>query len=144
MGSAQHRRNNNRRKARPDSEPTYDGVTDFAIYRRDGWMCQMPECLHPDSREIVAGRKSRISASLPGASGDPWRPSIDHVVPLASGGRDDAVNKRAAHQLCNEAAQEHYGRGRGNLSRTIGDEAAPQLVALRDALAGEQRLRQKE
>jgi hypothetical protein len=122
MSSAQHRRNSNRRKARGGGEPTYDGVTDWAIYRRDGWECKMPECLCGDGREISQDRTQRASA--PGATGDPWRASIDHIVPLAEGGRDDAANKRSAHALCNEAGQEHWGRGRQPLSYTIGERYA--------------------
>lgn len=30
----------------------YDGVTDEQIYDRDGWQCQLPECLCPDGRAI--------------------------------------------------------------------------------------------
>lgn len=128
MGSAQHRRNHNRRKARGGGESTYDGVTDGAIYRRDEWQCKMPECLCPDGREIAHTRGGQLSANRPGTSADPWRGSIDHVIPLASAGRDDAPNKRAAHALCNEAAQGHYKRRKPGLSHTIGD--APGAAAL--------------
>ncbi len=124
MAQGQHRRTNQRRKQRPDGEATYDGVTDWMIYNRDGWLCQMPECLRPEGREIERGRAGRagmVSANRPGQAGDPWRASIDHITPLAEGGRDDAPNKRAAHALCNEAKEGHWGRGQRRLSYTIGD-----------------------
>ena len=121
MSGSQRRRTRQRRVARPDDEATYDGVTDWAIYERDGWMCKMPECLCPDGREIAERRR----IGLPDQTGDPWRASIDHIVPLASGGRDDAANKRAAHQRCNEGGQAHWGRARQPLSYTIGDVIGP-------------------
>ena len=124
MSAAQSRRNRNRRKSRPDGEATYDGVTDWAIYGRDGWLCQMPECRCPDGRPIDQAK----TGNRPAALNNPWRASIDHIVPLAENGRDDAPNKRAAHQRCNEAAQEHWGRGRQRLSHTIGE--APVVAEL--------------
>lgn len=127
MGRGQHRRNNNRRKARPDGEATYDGITDWTIYGRDGWECKMPECLCPDGREISPARTQCANANRPREPHDPWRASIDHIVPLAEGGRDDAPNKRAAHALCNEASQEHWGRRRP-LSYAIGDVIDPERL----------------
>lgn len=131
MGSSQHRRNNKRRKARPSGEATYDGVTDWAIYQRDEWECKMPECLCPDGRAISRTGTQRASSNRPGMAGDPWRASIDHIIPLAADGPDAAANKRAAHALCNEAGQEHWGRGRQRLSYAIGDVTG--LAALRAA-----------
>jgi len=127
MTGSQHRRTNLRRKLRPAGEPTYDSVTDVRIYRRDGWQCQMPACLHPDGRAITPG--------LPVT--DVWRASIDHIEPLAGGGRDDAPNKRAAHQLCNEAHVAGFGRRvrhRRALTYTIGDIAGDLLRNLAGAL----------
>jgi 5-methylcytosine-specific restriction endonuclease McrA len=55
----------------------------------------MPECLCPDGRAI--------DPDLRGST-DMWAPSIDHIIPLAQGGRDSDGNTRAAHRRCNEAA----------------------------------------
>ena len=107
MGAGQSRRNRHRRKARPGGEATYDGVTDFKIYSRDFWSCQMPECLCPEGRAIDP---ASFQHKRQGETGGPWRASVDHIIPLSEGGWDIAANKRAAHQLCNEAAQEHYPR----------------------------------
>lgn len=56
-----------------------------AIYVRDGWVCQI--CGEGTSRRFTAG--------------DPWSPTLDHIVPRARGGSDDAVNLRLAHSWCN-------------------------------------------
>lgn len=106
MSAGQSRRNRNRRKARPGGESTYDGVSDSRIYERDFWACQMPECLCPHGRPISPASFQRKQGTV----SDPWRASIDHIIPLADGGWDIAANKRAAHQLCNEAAAQHYPR----------------------------------
>lgn len=42
-----------------------------------------------------------IDYSLPHR--DPGEFVVDHVVPLARGGRDDITNKAAAHRACNAA-----------------------------------------
>jgi 5-methylcytosine-specific restriction endonuclease McrA len=83
---------------RRDPGSTYDGVTDTEIYRRDNWTCRMPRCLCP----VDEGGRA-IDPELRGHAVS-WAPSVDHVIPLAQGGRDDAANKRAAHQLCNADA----------------------------------------
>jgi 5-methylcytosine-specific restriction endonuclease McrA len=75
----------------------YDGVTDEQIYRRDKWVCLMPECVCPDG--------AAIDPDLLGAGG-PWAPSIDHITPLRDGGLDNSRNKRAAHQRCNNNANQ--------------------------------------
>ena len=82
-----------RRRVKGDS-PEYDGVTDEQVYERDEWQCRMPACLHPESRQLYPAL----------ALDDPWRASIDHVIPLRDGGADTADNKRAAHQHCNGVA----------------------------------------
>src|ERR1700723_2328184 len=92
---------NNRKLMRNSPGSTYDGVTDAEIYRRDNWTCRMPRCLCPDGRAIDPGL-----ASCPVS----WAPSVDHVIPLVQGGRDDAANKRAAHQLCNADAAVEMSR----------------------------------
>ena len=84
---------------RRDPGSTYDSVTDTEIYRRDNWTCRMTRCLCPADK---GGRA--IDPELRGHGSQPWAPSVDHVIPLMQGGRDDAANKRAAHQLCNADA----------------------------------------
>jgi 5-methylcytosine-specific restriction endonuclease McrA len=79
----------------------YDGITDEQIYRRDKWVCLMEQCLCPDGPVI--------DPALAG-TGDPWAPSIDHVIPIGSGGLDCARNKRAAHARCNNNANEQEQR----------------------------------
>lgn len=66
-----------------------------AVFARSGCQCQMPECLHPDSRALDLALRG---------TGDPWAPTVDHVVPLSEGGSDDRGNYRAAHFRCNQAA----------------------------------------
>jgi hypothetical protein len=104
--------------------PAYDGVTDEQVYEQDGWQCRMPVCLHPGSRQLYPGL----------AVDDPWRASIDHVIPLSEGGPDTADNKRAAHQHCNMSA-DYKPRGlrqrladvpgAEKLAGMFGDKAAP-------------------
>lgn len=55
------------------------------IFERDGWTCQI--CHRPLARARVAPH--------------PMSPSIDHIVPLAAGGRHEPLNVQAAHLLCN-------------------------------------------
>lgn len=61
------------------------------IFERDSWTCMMPVCYCPDGRQL----DSRLGP------GDPWSPTVDHIVPVATGGTNDRRNLRAAHQLCN-------------------------------------------
>lgn len=57
-----------------------------SVYERDGWTCQI--CLEPVDAALVGSRSE-------------WRPSLDHVIPRAAGGSDDAENLRLSHQWCN-------------------------------------------
>jgi 5-methylcytosine-specific restriction endonuclease McrA len=77
----------------------YDGVADLQIFARDKWVCMMPVCLCPDG--------TLIDRALLG-TGDPWAPSVDHIVPLSEGGLDNAANKRAAHIQCNSDANSEW------------------------------------
>lgn len=104
---------------------TYDGVTDWEIFDRAGWMCQMEVCLHPLSRALYPNDHGDKSTS------DPWRATIEHVVRLVDGGTDDAENKIAAHHACNAAASaDDYG---ARMRYTIGS-AVPGLAGLRARL----------
>lgn len=66
-------------------------VSPLEIYKRDGWQCWL--CL---------------SAIDPHADpqGD-HGPSLDHVIPLASGGTHEPANVRAAHRGCNARRSNH-------------------------------------
>ena len=77
---------------------TWDGITDAEIWERDGWRCQVPECLY-------RSRKINQRYKYP----DPRSPGIDHIVPLSRGGDDTCVNKRAAHHGCNMARGNRMG-----------------------------------
>lgn len=112
----------NRRLRTPGGADTYDGVTDWQIFERDGWKCRMPECLHPVSRRIY-----------PGFPLDhPYRASIDHIRQLSNGGSDRAQNKRAAHAKCNEAHDRKPSRRtRGRMKQRFADApGAARLAAL--------------
>jgi hypothetical protein len=79
-----------RRKARVRARrlrhsSTWDGVTDEQILERDKWMCW------------ICHRKIGKTFKWP----HPRSASIDHELPLALGGDDTALNKRAAHLGCN-------------------------------------------
>ena len=69
---------------------TWDGISDEEILERDGWRCQIPGCKR---------RQIRKDLKYP----HPRSKSVDHIIPLAHGGDDTAVNKRAAHLGCNMA-----------------------------------------
>lgn len=114
----------NRRRRAGSESYTYDGVADEQVYERDRWQCQMPACLHPGSRGLHPGL----------ALDDPWRASIDHVIPLREGGPDTADNKRAAHQHCNMA---HDYQPRGMRQRLASAPGAEKLASLFGAPAGE-------
>ena len=90
---------------------TWDGVPDEEILERDGWRCQVPDCLFR-SRAIPR------DATYP----HPRSASVDHIVPLSVEPNDTAVNKRAAHLRCNVV--------RGN---RMGDEQLPLFGTLREA-----------
>src|SRR5258708_862923 len=75
---------------------TWDGISDEEILERDGWRCQIPGCKR---------RPIRKDAAYP----HPRSPSVDHIIPLSLGGDDTAVNKRAAHLVCNVARGNRVG-----------------------------------
>lgn len=106
----------------------YDGIPDEQIYRRDKWVCMMPQCVCPDG--------SAIDRALLGTGG-PWAPSIDHAVPLRDGGLDNARNKRAAHIRCNnEANHEDQLDLRVTGSGLRVPQLAPLSAAAGDVLGG--------
>lgn len=74
--------------------------TALTIYERDGWRCH------------ICGRKINQHTRCP----HPMAATLDHIVPLAEGGKHMKVNVRAAHFLCNAKRQ---ANGSGQL-RLIG------------------------
>lgn len=60
-------------------------IVPLAIFERDGWTCQL--CGVPVDRRR-SGRHR-------------WGPTLDHVVPLATGGRHVRSNVQLAHRRCN-------------------------------------------
>jgi 5-methylcytosine-specific restriction endonuclease McrA len=138
--AAEKRQRNRARDRERRGGRGYDGISDEQIYRRDKWVCLMPECACPDG--------TVIDPALAGTGG-PWAPSIDHIVPLRDGGPDSARNKRAAHARCNNSANEQVHRelpalcgaepltwttGDAAASAAIGAEAVKALLRLRDML----------
>lgn len=71
-----------------------------SIYERDGWQCQMPQCLCPDGRDIDPALRGQD---------DPWAPSVDHVIWRSEGGPSHRENLRAAHRQCNMSAAGNPG-----------------------------------
>lgn len=57
----------------------------FEIFERDNWICQI--CGHPIDRVL----------KFP----DPWSVSLDHIIPVAHGGKHERANAQTAHLHCN-------------------------------------------
>ncbi|MFE5790615.1 HNH endonuclease [Rhodococcus erythropolis] len=76
---AEHRRRARKRNA------YVANVTRRTVYERDRWKCHL------------CGKAINRKATAP----HPKSPTIDHVIPLASGGTHEPLNCRAAHFLCN-------------------------------------------
>lgn len=70
--------------------------TRFAIYERDAWTCWLCEEL--------------VDSDLIGTR-DPWRPSLDHVIPRCDGGSDHESNLKIAHMWCNSVRGDGSVRG---------------------------------
>lgn len=99
-GRAHARRRDARKRAgRPlDRE---ERVTPLRVYERDGWRCYL--CRRRVKRDAVVPHR--------------LAPTIDHVIPLSKGGRDDMANARTAHFRCN---YEKSDRGGGEQLALIG------------------------
>lgn len=62
-------------------------VRRWAIYERDGWMCQL--CGRRVDRRFHAPHR--------------MAPSLDHIIPVSAGGPDTEANLQLAHFGCNSA-----------------------------------------
>ena len=79
------RRDRNHRDRARKYGAIYEPINAKDIFERDGWKCQL------------CGGKILKSKSAP----HPKSASLDHIVPLASGGDHVTENVQAAHFLCN-------------------------------------------
>ena len=70
-----------------------ENVSPELVMERDGWMCG------------ICGERIPKSAKYP----DPLSPSLDHIVPLSSGGEHSMKNVQAAHFLCNSRKKDRGG-----------------------------------
>lgn len=68
-------------------------VSPQKVFERDGWKCHL------------CGKAINRKAVVP----HPKAPTIDHVIPLASGGTHEPLNCRAAHFLCNSIKGDRGG-----------------------------------
>lgn len=74
-----------RRRARERS--AYDEhVSAVLVFERDGWLCHL-------CGDLCDGRAGPVWR--------PWAATLDHVIPLARGGRHSYANIRTAHAICN-------------------------------------------
>ena len=78
-------KNHRRRAVIRGSRPAR--VDPFAVYERDSWTCHL--CEHFVDRQL--------------AYPDPASASLDHLVPLARGGRHETANVALAHLRCNQS-----------------------------------------
>lgn len=81
-----------RRRAR-ERAAFIEDVSPQRIYKRDGWRCQL------------CGTKVRRDKTAP----HPQAPTLDHIIPLAKGGKHEAVNVQCAHFICNSIKSDRGG-----------------------------------
>jgi 5-methylcytosine-specific restriction endonuclease McrA len=85
-----------RRRAKQKAATGQQRVYRRRIFERDGWRCQL------------CRKKVKRTAKVP----HPLAPTLDHVVPLALGGRHEPANVQLAHFICNaEKKAGVYGVG---------------------------------
>lgn len=93
------------------------------VIRRDGLVCQMPGCQHPDAPVIISRGGPPHATSL----------SFDHITPLSADGLDVLDNVRVAHFGCNASMpgeQAHVrARGEDDGRATVADEDVARAVA---------------
>lgn len=73
-----------RRRARKRDAYVED-VSPTKVFERDAWRCQI--CGKPTAKTKVAPH--------------PKAPTLDHIIPLAAGGRHEPANAQCAHFICN-------------------------------------------
>lgn len=64
----------------------YEHISPRVVFERDAWTCQL--CHRPTPEQLVKTRS-------------PWRPTIDHIVPLSKGGPHLYSNVQCACLSCN-------------------------------------------
>lgn len=74
-----------RAEFRKMSNAWIDRLTRLSIYKADDWRCR-----------LCGDKMSRAYSP-----GDPWSPTLDHIVPRSHGGTDGRENLRSAHAWCN-------------------------------------------
>lgn len=95
-------------RTRRRAAEAYDGaILAEAVFERDGWLCGL--CGDPVDR----------AAAVP----DPVAPVLDHIIPLALGGRHEWSNVQCAHWRCNLSKSSRAFRGAEQL-RLIPPRAA--------------------
>ncbi len=86
-----------RRKARKHGA-FFEDVPRLEIFERDNWQCQISGCLYPG-----------IPVKLDGRRIDPLYANVDHIIPLAKGGRHERSNLATAHFRCNCVKKDRIG-----------------------------------
>lgn len=76
---------NRRKNVKRRGADVGESYTMAEIGDRDGWICHL--C------------RRRVDRSIP--STNPQGPTIDHLVPVAAGGKDERLNVKLAHRSCN-------------------------------------------
>jgi len=84
-------KNRKRKLAAKQRDPLVGHYTLKSLAERDGCRCHL------------CGKAVNMSLSGLHRLG----PTVDHLVPLSSGGTDDAVNVALAHRICNIKRQDH-------------------------------------
>lgn len=82
--NAKHRR---RERGEPKADTVRERIVRRAIFDRDGWSCYL----------------CRVALTPPSRTWAPTMATIDHVIPLARGGRHESANLRACCAQCNSA-----------------------------------------
>lgn len=82
-----------RRRARK-KEAFVENVYRKRIFERDGYKCH------------ICGKRTNPNAAVP----SPKAPTLDHIIPLASGGTHEPSNVATAHFICN-SRKAHIGTG---------------------------------
>lgn len=87
-----HRTKHRRRKQRL-RDAHVESVSRHAVLERDRWRCHL------------CGKKIRKTLQYP----HPESASLDHVIPLSSGGSHEMANVHAAHLICNVRKRDRGG-----------------------------------